>query len=101
MSSRGDIENDPWNRSGDSCKPESLGRRYGAFFAGTDFKKVQADSSGRDPMTNARLACTLLPLALCTPALAAPPETMIAPPSFHTAVEVNVVNVDVRITDAG
>jgi VWFA-related protein len=51
----------------------------------------------------ARLACMLLPMALCASALAAPPEEpkeMIAPPSFKSAVEVNVVNVDVRVTDA-
>ena len=52
-------------------------------------------------MMNARLACALLPLALCTPALAGPPEPMIAPPSFEAAVDVNVVNVDIRVTDAG
>lgn len=49
-------------------------------------------------MTKARLAC--LPLTLCAFALAAaPPEPMLAPPSFKEAVEVNVVNVDVRVTD--
>ncbi len=50
----------------------------------------------------ARLACVLLPLlALCAATLAAgPQEEMIDPPSFEAAVEVNVVNVDVRVTDA-
>jgi VWFA-related protein len=41
---------------------------------------------------------TVLPFA---PALAAaPPGDMVAPPSFTEAVEVHVVNVDVRVTDA-
>src|SRR6185295_18969101 len=53
-------------------------------------------------MMNVRLACVLLSLLLApgSPALAGPPEEMIAPPSFETTVEVNVVNVDVRVTDA-
>lgn len=41
----------------------------------------------------------LLSPACCFPALAAPQE-MLDPPSFTAAVEVNVVNVDVRVTDA-
>src|SRR5262245_10134121 len=51
----------------------------------------------------ARLACVLLPLlALCAsaPAVAGPQDEMVDPPSFKAAVEVNVVNVDVRVTDA-
>jgi VWFA-related protein len=49
----------------------------------------------------ARLTCVLfLAVACCVPALAAPEEKMIAPPSFTEAVEVNVVNVDVRVTDS-
>ncbi len=48
----------------------------------------------------AQLTCALLLLLVCcVPALAAP-EKMIAPPSFTEAVEVNVVNVDVRVTDS-
>ena len=41
----------------------------------------------------------LLSLACCLPALAAPQE-MLDPPSFTEAVEVNVINVDVRVTDS-
>jgi VWFA-related protein len=52
-------------------------------------------------MMHARLACALLPLVLGAPALAASQEPLIAPPSFESAVEVNVVNVDIRVTDAG
>lgn len=49
----------------------------------------------------AQLTCALfLALACCLPALAAAEEKMIAPPSFTEAVEVNVVNVDVRVTDS-
>ena len=49
---------------------------------------------------NVRLIPVLFPaLALCIPALAAPQE-MLAPPSFTEAVEVNVINVDVRVTDS-
>jgi VWFA-related protein len=54
---------------------------------------------GRDSIVKARLACFVL-LVLATPAFAVPPEEMLAPPSFKEAVEVNVVNVDVRATDA-
>jgi VWFA-related protein len=55
-------------------------------------------------MMKARLA-GIVPLMLApwlaALAAAGPPESMIAPPSFEAAVEVNVVNVDVRVTDAG
>jgi VWFA-related protein len=49
-------------------------------------------------MMKTRLACLLV---CCASALAAtPPETMLAPPSFKETVEVQVINVDVRVTDA-
>lgn len=48
----------------------------------------------------ARLAPALLPLVLCASALAAlPQDDMLDPPPFKETVEVNVVNVDVRVTD--
>jgi VWFA-related protein len=48
-----------------------------------------------------RLAFVLLPLVPFASAFAdAPPDEMLAPPSFEEAVEVNVVNVDVRATDS-
>ncbi len=49
----------------------------------------------------ARLVLALLPLVPCTAALAAVSQgEMLAPPPFKETVEVNVVNVDVRVTDA-
>ncbi|HEV8580820.1 MAG TPA: VWA domain-containing protein [Thermoanaerobaculia bacterium] len=49
----------------------------------------------------ARLACFVLPLVLASVApAAAPPGEMLAPPSFKEVVEINVVNVDVRVTDS-
>ena len=55
-------------------------------------------------MMKARLA-GIVPLMLApwlsARAAVGPPDSMIAPPSFEAAVEVNVVNVDVRVTDAG
>ena len=47
----------------------------------------------------AQLTCALLLSLACFPALAAAQE-MLDPPSFTEAVEVNVVNVDVRVTDS-
>ncbi len=49
----------------------------------------------------APLACALFLSLVCgLPGLAAAQEEMLDPPSFTAAVDVNVVNVDVRVTDA-
>lgn len=49
----------------------------------------------------ARLALALLPLLPCASTFAAvPQDDMLDPPPFKETVEVNVVNVDIRVTDA-